>query len=61
MAARPTKKTGKTAESGKTKRHMGDLPPKADQETQIKGGSPPKSGGIDGESTDKDHKDWIII
>ena len=51
VAKKAKKKTGKKVK---------DLPVKA-KAKNVKGGTFAKFGDIKGESTDKDHKDWVMI
>ena len=55
-----TKKTHKTKRKAKG---VSDLSPKPERAKAVKGGKPVafgKFGDIKGESTEKDHKDWVV-
>jgi hypothetical protein len=54
MKKKPTRKSDA---KGKVVR---DLPLEPKKASDVKGGAILKFGDIKGESTDKDHKDWVI-
>jgi hypothetical protein len=60
MGTKPTKRS--TRKSGKIARSASNLPLPPDQAAGIRGGARTavNFGDIKGESTDKDHKDWIL-
>lgn len=59
MSKKATKRAAKKKIGG-----LADLAPQAGRGQDVKGGafdSFAKFGDIKGESTDKDHKDWVVI
>ena len=55
--------TKKPKKSSKKTRKLSDLAPRASRIQDVKGGALSgfiKFGDIKGESTDKDHKDWVM-
>jgi hypothetical protein len=60
MRTKSTKKS--TKKSGKKARSASNLPLPSDQAAGVRGGARTavNFGDIKGESTDKDHKDWVM-
>lgn len=64
MSTKGTKRAGKTKSAGKKSGGLSDLSPKAGRTQAVKGGAFnafANFGDIKGESTDKDHKEWVSI